>query len=620
MKKIIALFLSLLMLLSVCLTGCAEKTDEEAVEDISKKASKSAMTLSLYLLAENEVEKCADCVAHDAGEAGKKVCTDQKDAQPCTYRLISDAVNRITESKYKTRLILNYCADETEYYARLEKAFADREAARKAGTLGNTTIAEETEEDETFVNELGQIEIKYPTIAGYQVDIFFLGGTEKFNQYKKQGVLASLDSELADASKLLKQYIFPEFLDSVKTLGGGSTYALPNNRAVGQYTYMLLNKDALDAAYRRTEGATTYETYVSLVAQDTEAFLDYIYNNQAAKFYPINKGGMTTAEIAKTNMRFIGLDENGKMSNEYSILGAPYLKDQSYGTALNAGSLLSDGTNGSHDYLSVLETLKNYEAKGYYDVVPGKNFAVGYIKGGAEIYDQYSKDYEIIVVENPTLTAEDVLANTFAVGANTMSLTRSMQILTLLNTDEEFRNLILYGIEGEHYRLVPSGEKNALGDEYQLAERLNNKYSMKAERTGNVFISYPTVDQNPAIYDLGIKQNQDLRVDMLLGFDLNTTGYKVDTEAWEVLRVVSEGIWMMYEEAETYDEFYDGLVKLHDETLWEDEEDKEVVRLYLWAADTLFYVHPEDEVCEGSSCTAFYCAYISWLSSAGLLK
>ena len=46
------------MLLSVCLTGCAEKTDEEAVEDISKKASKSAMTLSLYLLSEEAVEKC----------------------------------------------------------------------------------------------------------------------------------------------------------------------------------------------------------------------------------------------------------------------------------------------------------------------------------------------------------------------------------------------------------------------------------------------------------------------------------------------------------------------------------------------------------------------------------
>ncbi|MBO5938265.1 MAG: hypothetical protein J6Q82_02045 [Clostridia bacterium] len=550
MKKFIALSLSLLMLLSVCLTGCSEKTDEEAVEDISKKASKSAMTLSMYLMSEEPVEKCDDCIAHDAGE-DVKVCTDQNNAQPCTYRLVSDAVNRVTESKFKTRLVLNYYT-EAEYYKKLEESFAAREAAKKAGQLANTVIAEETEEDETFVNELGQIEIKYPTIAGYQVDIFFLGGEAKFNEYRQKNLLASLDNSLSDASKKLNQYIFPQFLSGIKTLGGGTTYAIPNNRTVGEYTFLLLNKQALNDTYRRTEGgSTTFDTYTSLTAKDCERFLDDVHNYQADKFYPIYKDAdITNYDIAKATTQFVGVGDEGKIVNEFSLMGWGEKTDTTFG----GFSTLEDDT-----FIETLTALKKYETQGYYyDAATdaGKKFAIGYVKGGAELIDQYSKEYEMIVVEAPTMTAETVLESTFAVCANTTSLLRSMQILTYLNTDEDFRNLILYGIEGEHYRVIDTNEvKNQMGDTYKQAERLNNKYVMDVNKTGNVFISYPSTDKIASIYDWGVKQNQDIVVEMAFGFDLDNTGYQTDREALKMLRTVSADIWAKYEESATIDEF-----------------------------------------------------------------
>ena len=610
MKKLIALSLSLLMLLSVCLTGCSEKTDEEAVEDISKKASKSAMTLSLYLLSEETVEKCDDCIAHDAGEEGAKNCTDQKDAQPCTYRLISDAVNRITQSKYKTRLILNYCSDEAEYYAKLEKSFADREAARKAGQLG-AAVAEETEEDETFVNELGQIEIKYPTIAGYQVDIFFLGGAEKFNQYKNAGLLASLDSELADASKKLNQYVFPEFLSGIKTLGGGETYAIPNNRTVGEYTYLLLNKQALNDTYRRTEGGTTsYESYVTLAAPDCEKFLDDVHNYQTDDFYPIYKDAdITTFDIAKASANFFGVDENGLICDEFALVGGFYDKTSSYGTLPDVGPVLSNDA-----FLQTLRALKKYETEGYYyDAATDKDkkFAVGYVKGGAEIVEQYQDEYEIIVIENPTLTADAILESTFAVSATTTSITRSMQILTLLNTDEEFRNLILYGIEGEHYRVIDTDiEKNELGDTYKQAERLNAKYVMDPNKTGNVFVSYPSIEQIPSIYDWGIKQNQDIRIDMLLGFDLDSTGYATDREALKTMRKVSAEIWAEYEKCTDFDAF----LNFAEQKVADNKGAYN--KLYILSGNQ----HKDGKNCGNPECTSFMCAYVAWLQSAGIVK
>ena len=78
-KRLICLILSLLMLLSGCLAGCSQKTTDEAIDDTNEEASKSTITLAMYLVSENEVSE------------------EQATA-------IQDAVNKITKSKFKTRL------------------------------------------------------------------------------------------------------------------------------------------------------------------------------------------------------------------------------------------------------------------------------------------------------------------------------------------------------------------------------------------------------------------------------------------------------------------------------------------------------------------------------------
>ncbi len=609
MKKFIALGMSLLMLLSVCLTGCAEKTDEEAVENISKKASKSAVTLSMYLMSDAKVDKCKDCVKYDAGKEGAKTCVDAK-KQPCTFRLISDEVNKITESKYKVRLVLNYYT-EKDYYKKLEAAFKAREEAKKKGQLiGGTINDNEQKEDETFVNELGQIEIKYPTIAGYQVDIFFMGGETKFNKYKEEGLLSSLDTELSDASKKLTQYIFPQFLSGIKTLGGGTTYAIPNNRTVGEYTYLLLNKQALNETYRRTEGGnTTFDTYTALTAKDCERFLDDVKNYQSEEFYPIYKDEeISTLDIAAANVQFFGANSKGKtLVDDFSLIGGYYAKDATFGTGFaNYESILDNA-----EFRSTLETLKKYEQNGYYyneETDAGKKPAVQYIKGGAEIVEQYGDEYEVLVVENPQLDKASILESTFAVNANTTSLSRSMQILTLLNTDEDFRNLILYGIEGEHYRVIDTGvEKNELGDTYKKVERLNNKYKMDENKTGNVFISYPLQEVGkaeilPSIRDWGIKQNQDMTVDLLLDFDINN-GFAVNATQMKRIRTASRAIWKKYEECDNFEEF----ITYAQKKVAESKVKKAMNNQMLPHGDKW-------EECD-QTCKSMACAYRAWLQS-----
>ena len=99
-KKIICLLLSVLMLLSVCLTACGEVSDEENIQDIEKEASASAVTLVMYLMAEKPVDA-------------------EQEA------LMEEAVNKITTAKFTTKIDLVYLTPD-KYYEALEKNLAEQ--------------------------------------------------------------------------------------------------------------------------------------------------------------------------------------------------------------------------------------------------------------------------------------------------------------------------------------------------------------------------------------------------------------------------------------------------------------------------------------------------------------
>ena len=268
-KKLICLVLATVMIIA-CFAGCGKKDTQEATDEINEAASESAMTLVMYLLADEEVD-------------------------PEKAAAIETAVNRITKSKFKTQLKLCFYT-ENEYYEKLEAAFAQRKDAEANGLISGK-VTDETAEDETFENMWGVVEIKYPTVSDYQVDIFYIGDTadvsgyQKYVEYTEMNMLQRLDEELSSASKLLNSYITPSILKSMKEANGGSTYAIPNNFAIGEYTYLLVNKQALaDFTYDTDNGladftsitADTVKNFLSDVAKyrgDSEDYTQVLYSN-----------------------------------------------------------------------------------------------------------------------------------------------------------------------------------------------------------------------------------------------------------------------------------------------------------------------------------------------------
>lgn len=511
-KKIICFLLCMVMLLGT-LVGCSNETTDEALDNIDKEASESAVTLAMYLLCEEEV-------------------SPEQEAK------IEEAVNKITKSKFRTKLDL-YFYTEDKYYEALEASFQARLEAEEEGLI-HEPDPDEKVEDETFKDELGVSQIKYPTIDGFQVDIFYVAGYEKFLKYKDEEKFSRLDDELTSASKILTDCITPSLLTYMKSMNGG-TYALPTNTGVGEYTYLLLNKDILEKTrYNTTAGLAQFtgltcnatKSVVSQVAADHKEYVPL--------YSCLGEDGLSI-----TGMKYWGVDANGNMSQNFSAISSSYSYTAAYDTPAaymhTVGSTLAN-----QDFVNQVRTLKTYKMNGYFgtqkDLDEGK-VAIAYMKGSADIPVKYADKYEAVIIENPIVNTEDVYSNMFAVSSYTASVARSMQILCYLNTDVEFRNLILYGIEGENYQLVDSDYEMANGEPYKVVRRLNNSYVMDVNKTGNTLMAYVLEGEDPTLNNYKAIQNNSIKVSLTMGFHFSSGDKVVDPALLQELREFSAQVY-----------------------------------------------------------------------------
>ena len=517
-KKIICLILALVMLAGIALTSCSQ-SEEEKQSDIAEKASESAMTLSMYIMTENKLSEQ-------------------------TKKDISAAVTAITEERLSTKLILRFYT-EAEYYEALDKAFADRKKAEAAGTVNK--VEEIVNDDPTIDKESGEIKINYPAIADYQVDIFYLGGRANYDKYNELGLLSDLGGEI-DAS--IRTSVHGQYIKAMEALNNKKTYAIPTNGVIGEYTYLMLNKKAMNEAYRRNEsGENDYSAYTSItcdgvqdlltfVSDSTEMFGDYdkIYTNLSDK------------ELLINNFKTWSFNERGEVSDGFSVLGGFY--PDSYDFLTEGEYVPVENLFENERFVNDLTVLKNYDANGYVVSEDEKTydgtFAVGYVKGGAELVEKYGDEYEMIVLESPKLDAQTLYNDMFAVSTQTSALDRSMDVISLLYTDETLRNLLLYGIEDDHYQLVDTEVTNKYGEKILAVQRFNENYILTPEKTGNVFNAYPLVGESLSLREFQTKQNREAKIDMTLGFNVGTA----NADHVASVKALSDEIFADYEALE----------------------------------------------------------------------
>ena len=516
------------MLMSVVLTGCSS---DEALDEITKAAAKNTMTVSMYLMSEEEVS------------------AEQEIAMEA-------AVNAITEKEFKVHLDLKYFTAD-KYYDVLEADLKEMTAFYSGEGIGKK------EDTPVYTDENGLPITYYPPIEDFDVDIFYFGGYDKYVQYSEAGYLRDITTEIDGSAKALKAVINTKLLEQVKTLNGKYDM-VPTNRAIGEYTYLLLNKKVLQETQYAAGDIN------SLVDEDCQDLLSLVDSMFGDEYVPLKS---YTNELDLIDVEYFGVDANGMMTDGFSLIAGTYSNTWAYG-APGSYPVMSDILNtndcGRLSAAEQIKVLKGYEFKGYLgdEADADKPFAVGYLKGGAEVVEKYGDDYEIVPVQMPTLETADVYEHVMAISEKTNSVQQSAEVLTHLNTNEEFRNLLLYGIEKENYVWVDAiGEDgnpiiDENGDVYKVVSRLTDDpeklYVMDKNKTGNVIYAYPEAGENPLASEYALEQNQDLQLDYTLGFNLYNASFaklgKVDLTALKAVTAASAGYYQKIVDAKTEDE------------------------------------------------------------------
>ena len=470
-KRLQCLLLALVLLATVFVTACGEEEIDKTLEFNEGNTTTHAMTITLW------------------GIKGENT-TDEAVA------LVEAAMSEITKADFKTNIKLNLFTED-EYIEALEARIlevseiqAKREAEENKVTLDKLLglVFEEEEEetvyeDVTVLNEIGIPEIVYPEVEDDQLDIFYIPDYDTYLKYVAEEHLSLLDTELGTTGKKLKTYIHPNILDATKI--DGMNYAVINNKPVGEYTYLLLNKALMDKYYYDTDSITQFE-------------------------------------MADEFIMDIGRNEPGivPVLGEFECLGVQYFtpdgKPSVVGNTLSTSAYKNANAYGvprlifqSNAYVDHLRLLKKYESFGY--VGDGTadigEFAVGIIRGNAADAAKYAEQYDVKVLQKPYVD-NSIYNDMFAISAYTKDLSRAMQILTAINTDAELRNIFGYGVEGVHYKRDVDG----------IVVKINNDYDMKLEHTGNMFITYPPEGSYPTVWEDCKAQNLELRDAPYFGF------------------------------------------------------------------------------------------------------
>lgn len=469
-KKLVTLLLLSAMLLS-SFTACGQETD--SATEANEKAQEMTATITLTAI---------------VGDS----------TTPEAIAEVQEAINKLTKSEHKTQVILQM-KTASEYEAFIESQVEELEAiiaaekeadekrkaeakarrdAEKAANMNKknrskwvTTSKEETsdtaiETQEMTKDEYGRTVVKYPDLEGPSLDIIFITGEAMLNDYIAKEWLAPLTTEMTNDSKILNKYIYPTILSAGKD--GNNTYAIPNNRLIGEYTYLLIDKTLAEKYELNIEEVDTLT--------DCKEFLDAVIANEP-DYMPLNK------EVDLNYLQHCG--------EEGSMLGAIIKPNYEHRVPAIPRNLLDMKSYIEHEAL-----LDKLSEGGY--IGEAEKYAIevrtGYINTPEK--ENWEENYAVVLYEKP-IADERIYEGMFAVSSYASNLPRCMEIITMLNTNEELRNIYAFGVEGVHYELNEDG----------TVHMLNNDWSMNFFHSGNTLIG-ATPETLPVDYkEIAILQN-----------------------------------------------------------------------------------------------------------------
>lgn len=459
-KKLLCMFLCIIMMLSFVLTSCSLNSGDvetvEGEEDLTEEADRTPVTLKFWLPASAAIsEETVEAVEAALNAYLKSTFTT-------AVELAIYEEGKYEEEVYSVIDAIEAKAEAEAEAKRIQRE-KEREARRRGETLATTTVDTETvtTDVETVKNEWGINELKYPATSEDQFDIFLITDYDMYLDLADRDALSELDTSLSGSSKVLKSYINRVFLTAAKF--NGTTYAIPNNHGLGEGKWLLLNKELVEK-YSYDADTIAAACYSTTIAGAEEFIRDIQKYEDTSVITPL------LSWVEPAGMYYWSVD------GQWSALASLVKSSDDYFTAGSITSVFKNST-----YKANFKLMKGFEEDGLIAEDPANCdlFAVGVVDGTeGSVTAAYGEEYYVYPYQAPMISQEDLFAGAFAVSSYTENLDRAMEIITALNTVTELRDILQYGAPGVHFEYNENSE----------VVRLNEDYTMNPLHTGNTFV------------------------------------------------------------------------------------------------------------------------------------
>ena len=374
--------------------------------------------------------------------------------------LVQSALNAITEQQYNVHVVLQmftkaeYQKKITAISRNLEKKFneiaeakpnLEDEAVLREIYANNKVVIDENADFDKKANgdiivrdESGVISTLYPTLAGEQADIILVNGLSMYNDMikvtsSKDNYLLQLDALISNNIPIVRKYVNAQTLSRVNKASGG-TYAIPNNRVYGEYEYMLIDRELFDKYDYDIDSITQASDIDQFVYDVAEKEKDYapVYNYYGLKWLTFYE--TDPALLVKPAVNTVDTAVSQYPTN---ILGYSLFKKVT----------------------SMLYNLKKdygYEYNKTKEVDFDSKWGIAFMSGDSTIPATYSDDYYVVTLQTPFID-NTMYDSMYGLSKYCQYPDRCCDILSLLETDPTFVNILAYGIEGAHYDTDKNG-------------------------------------------------------------------------------------------------------------------------------------------------------------------
>ena len=449
MKRITSLVLVLVMI-CLALVSCSDEIGEDLQgyydRGLSSTKSEVIYELDMYIPVDYTMEELK---------------TPEVES---SYNTVQARINEYIESKYYAKLYIHF-VPKVNYKSIITEAV-------KPGYIYEDTNGDGVKDSKDRIAQADIVLINSASLYNQLVDVEDISNT----------MLLPIDSQLqtntfgtlnADIAKTLwdacKETIGAEGEETVEY-----TYIVPNNRVIGNYVYMLIDREAaLNNNF--SENYFNYEAY----CLECGTF----YKNGDVTV-TVNINGSDPVDV------YIPSGTSYDDALEFIKEEADIAEDASYGTqcsntecsGLFESYITLDFSNGSTPTVTNLIGVigEDNVIKRYYGMYEDKAL----LENG-EHPDYPGRKFIVKVVSYPEVTKDYVCQSAFGIVRDNENAARSMQIVYRINSDVTLRNLLLYGVENIHYTKDNNGV---------VTMNPTSTYKMRIEYTGNIFLAYPCND------------------------------------------------------------------------------------------------------------------------------